>query len=171
MVRLIVAYAGVIAAVYFGGVVICKLGSRSLSYLTAGPSPGQAKSLLVVSISMLSLVAVLLIAFDTDMRDSLGTIWITAIAAAILAITVPGPVTVTAEGLQRTNSFRRNTLIRWDDLDHYEVRKGSQGVSDVYYFRTRDGKTIKVNDWTQDGHDLLSKINQYKPLSESPTPD
>lgn len=177
MVTWIGAFAGVLAAAYFGGIALNELTQSFASNIlsTAGETLLRRRAIFfrVFSTSWLAVTGILIISIDADLRHSLGTIWLTVAATAILAFVIPGPVTITPDGLLRKNNFRKDTLIRWDVLDHYEIKKGAQGmadltVSDVYYFRAQDGRTIKVNDWTQDGHNLLSNIRQHKTLPERP---
>jgi hypothetical protein len=124
-----------------------------------------------VATSMLAISGLVAIALDPVLRNSLGTIWLVAAASAIFAFLVHGPVTVTADGLSRTRVLRPDIFVSWDQLDHYEVCKrvlGIWGASNVYYFRTRDGRTMKVNEWPQDLNVLLSEISHYKKLPELP---
>lgn len=129
------AIAGIVAAAYFAGIVGCTI---PLDAIHGKKDPNKSKKMAVffrlILTTELAVPGILIICFDADLRHSLGTIWLTVTATAILAFVIPGPVTITSDGLLRKNSFRKDTLIRWDALDHYEIKKGAQGVSDVYTF-------------------------------------
>ena len=172
MVSWIGAIAGIFAAAYFAGIALNELTQSFASNIlsTADETLLRKRAIFsrIFSTLWLTVTGISIICIDADLRHSLGTIWLTVAATASLAFVIPGQVTITPDGLLRKNNFRKDTLIRWDALDHYEIKKEAQGVSDVYYFRAQDGRTIKVNDWTQDGRDLLNNIRQHKTLPERP---
>ena len=95
---------------------------------------------------MVMIGGVMLIVFDRSIRDSPGSTWTLAGAFAVAAIFAPRFVIVTPEGLRRGRFLRKDIFIPWDDLDHYEICKGTFGVADVYYIRTKGGRSIKVGD-------------------------
>jgi hypothetical protein len=70
------------------------------------------------------------------------------------------------EGFSRQRSLRRDIFIPLDTMDHFEICKGELGVmgwgvTDVYYFLALDGRTVKVNDRSQNVLTLLNKIATY----------
>ena len=127
------------------------------------------KQLMLFQVLMTSFHAILgtiIIATDTDLRNSPAFIWLLVAATAILALIAPNPVTITPQGLTRANNFRNGTIILWNELDHYEIKPRQWGVPDVYCFYSTNGRSIKVNDWAQSGEELLNQIRQYKSLPE-----
>jgi|GEM_PF-4585709 len=163
------ALAGVLATAYFSGRAYSSLMQSDVGFLGTFGKAISRKQLIFLRVlltSLLAIVGILIIATDADLRNSRKTIWLVAAGTAILAFLAPGPVTVNPQGLLRTNNFRRDTLIQWEELDHYTIKTGSWGVPNVYCFHATDGRSINVNDWTQSGQDLLNQIRQHKSLPE-----
>jgi hypothetical protein len=161
----IAAGAGVFVTAYFAGAALSTIDLGE--YYSSGLIP-KPKRMRAFSTAYFLIVGLILISIDREIRNSLGLIWLIAAVVGVIAFVVPGPVLVTPEGLLRTHAFRRDTLIRWDELDHYEISTGTWGVADVYYIRTQDGRTLKINDGSQAGSLLLNKIGQYKKLPQLP---
>lgn len=118
----------------------------------------------VLTVALL-LFVVFLIVFHTVLLQSLLIVWTMAVITSTIAYLAPGEVLVTAQGLLRAHPLRGNILLPWRQLDHYEVRKGA---GNTIYFRTRSGKTICVNKWTQSAPDLLQQIKPVAPVTEQP---
>ncbi len=162
----IAAGAGVVVTAYFAGAAMSTIDLGE--YFSGGFTPKRNKWLRTLYTALFCIEGFVLISIDGDLRNSPEFIWPIAAVAGVIAFLVPGPVLVTPQGLSRTHTFRRDTFIRWDDLDHYEICTGTWGVADVYYIRTRDGRTLKINDGSQDGSLLLNKISQHKKLPRLP---
>jgi len=178
MVTWILECIGVMTAAYFAAAVIGTLNFEEVIYASSDHSHRlHNKFKRVFFISLFTIEGLVLVFIDvhskTHNRPHLGTIWLIAVIAATFAFFIPGPVVVTSEGLSRHRNLRRDVFIPWDDLDHYEICKGEWGimglgVSDVYYLRMIDGRTLKVNEWSQDAGTLLGKIATYRKIQELP---
>lgn len=178
MVTWILACIGVITAAYFAAAVLGTLNFEEGIFAQGDHSfLLQTKFKRILFTSLFTIEGLFIVFIDvhskTRNRPHLGTIWLIAVIAATFAFFVPGPVAVTPEGLSRHRNLRRDIFIPWDDLDHYEICKGEWGimglrVSDVYYLRMIDGRTLKVNEWSQDAGTLLGKIATYRKIQELP---
>lgn len=116
------------------------------------------------------IVGLMLFVIDPNFRNSPGTVWIIAACPVTAAIFAPRMVMVTPKGLRRARFLRKDIFILWEDLDHYEIYRGTFGVADVYHIRTKDGRSIKINDVSQDGNALIRSIGNYKNLPRLPFP-
>lgn len=176
MVPWILACVGVVVTAYFAGALLCTLDfGRFLSPSVDQPMGRTTKFLRIFLTLFFALIGLFIVLIDVHSkagkRPGLGAIWLIAVSAAIFASFVPNPVVVTTNGISRSQTLHRKQFIRWEELDHYEVCKNVQGTSDVYYLRSSDGRTMKINDWTQDAGSLLKQIAPYKKLQEHPFRD
>lgn len=163
------ALAGVLAGAYFLGRAYMSAALSNTALFANREKALSHKQLLFLQILMTSFQAILgtfIIATDADLRNSPAIIWLIVAATAIFALMVPNPVTVTPQGLTRANNFRPDTIILWNELDHYTIKPRQWDVPHVYCFYATNGRSIKVNDWAQSGEGLLKQIQKYKTLPE-----
>jgi hypothetical protein len=122
----------------------------------------------ILQASIYIIPGITLLYVDPEVRNSPALIWVVAAVLFFVALAVPGPILVSEQGLVRPHAIRGPLLVSWDDLDHYELSRGTWGVSDIYYIRTSSGRTLKINDSAQDVPALLHEIERYRTLERLP---
>lgn len=71
-------------------------------------------------------------------------------------------------GLHYRRGWKRVTSIAWQELDHYEKLRNPKTTTNVYFFRSVDGKTIPVEETGYDVKDLLQHIDSRRKIPEQP---